>query len=146
MRLKTFGVILLLIVLGVGGFILRTVYLAGYFRGINSHFDGECRLIPGPIGAEDIAIDRAAGVAYISGYDRRAAMAGRPQPGAIHMYDLNAENVAPTNITPEADTSFQPHGISLWTGPDHKRVLYVINHPARGTRPYTHSVEVYDVL
>lgn len=146
MRLRTFAIILLLAVLGVGAFALRTVYLAGYFRGIDSHFDGECRLIPGPIGAEDIAIDRAAGVAYISGYDRRGAMSGRPQPGAIHMYDLNAESIAPINITPEMDTSFQPHGISLWTGPDYKRALYVINHPAPGTRPYTHSVEVFDVL
>jgi arylesterase/paraoxonase len=146
MRLKTVGVLLFLAGLGVGAFVLRTFYLAGYFRKVESRFEGECKLVRGPVGPEDIAIDRAAGVAYISGYDRRSAMSGRPQPGAIHMYDLNAENIAPINITPEADTSFQPHGISLWTDAEQNRVLYVINHPAPGTRPYSHSVEVFDVL
>jgi arylesterase/paraoxonase len=144
--LKTVVIILLVAVLAVGAFLVRTVYLAGYFRTIEPRFDGTCRLVDGPVGPEDLAIDRSAGVAYISATDRRAVAAGNPRPGAIYSYDLNAESVAPINLTADADTSFQPHGISLWTTPDHRRVLYVINHPAPGTRPYAHSVEVFDIL
>jgi len=144
--LKTAGIILVVAVLGVGAFTLRTVYLAGYFRTINPHFDGTCRLIEGPVGSEDLTIDRSAGVAYISSSDRRGAAAGNPKPGAIYSYDLNAESAAPINLTPDADTSFQPHGISLWVGPDHRRVLYVINHPVRGTAAYRNSVEVFEIL
>lgn len=145
MRLRTVGIILLVAGLGVAAFILRTVYLAGYFRSIEPHFNGTCRLVKGPIGAEDIALDRGIGAAYLSGYDRRAAMAGKPVPGAIHYYDLDAEGAVPVNLTADADTSFQPHGISLWISPEGRRVLYVINHPAPGTRPYGDSVEVFEV-
>lgn len=145
MRIKTIAIILLLAVLAIGGFVLRTVYLAGFFRTVEPRFDGSCRTINGPVGPEDLAIDRAAGIAYISATDRRAAAAGDPRPGAIYLYDLNAATVAPINLTADADASFQPHGISLLITPDGRRVLYVINHPAPGTRPYEHSVEVYEV-
>jgi arylesterase/paraoxonase len=146
MRLKTMGIILLVAALGIAAFTLRTVYLAGYFRSITQGFDGHCRLVEGPVGAEDLTIDHAAGVAYISASDRRATMAGTPRPGALYSYDLNVENAVPLNLTPSADTSFQPHGISLWVGADRRRMLYVINHPVAGTAPYPHSVEVYEVL
>lgn len=146
MWVKTVGIILLVAVLGIGAFTLRTVYLAGYFRSVTPGFDGSCRLVAGPVGPEDLTIDGAAGVAYISASDRRAIRAGSPRPGAIYAYDLNLENAQPVNLTPNADISFQPHGISLWVAPDHRRMLYVINHPAPGSAPYTHSVEVYDIL
>lgn len=144
--LKTVVIVLLVAVLGIGAFTVRTLYLAGYFRDIHPRFDGTCRLIDGPVGPEDLTIDRSAGVAYISATDRRAAATRNPKPGAIYSYDLNAPSVAPINLTADADTSFQPHGISLWIAPDRRRVLYVINHPAPGTRPYAHSIEVFDVL
>lgn len=146
MWLKTAGIILLGIILGLAAFTLRTVYLAGYFRSITPAFEGECRLVEGPVGPEDLAIDRSAGLAYISASDRRATMAGSPRPGALYSYDLNIDDPVPVNLTPSADTSFQPHGISLWVGPDGERVLYVINHPPPDTGPYAHSVEIYDVL
>ncbi len=144
--LKTVGTILLVAVLAIAAFALRTAYLAGYFRTINPRFDGTCRLIDGPVGSEDLTVDRGAGLAYISSTDRRAAVMGNPRPGAIYSYDLNAESAAPINLTADADTSFQPHGLSLWIAPDGRRVLYVINHPAPGTRPYAHSVEVFEVV
>lgn len=146
MRLKIVGIIALVLVLGVGAFILRTFYLAGYFRSIEPHFDGSCRLVKGPVGPEDLTIDHASGVAYISSSDRRAVMAGSAKPGAIYLYDLNAEDAVPVNLTPDADASFQPHGISLWIEPNGHRVLYVINHPAAGTLDSAHSVEVYDII
>lgn len=145
MPLRTVGIILLVAALGVAALTLRTVHLAGYFRSIEPHFNGTCRLVEGLVGAEDIAIDRGIGAAYLSGYDRRAAIAGKPVPGAIHYYDLKAAGAVPVNLTPDADTSFQPHGISLWISPEGRRVLYAINHPAPGTRSYQDSVEVFDV-
>jgi arylesterase/paraoxonase len=146
MWLKIVGISALVVVLALGGFILRTLYLSGYFRSIEPHFAGSCRLVKGPVGSEDLTIDHDVGVAFISSTDRRASRAATPRPGAIYLYDLNRQDAVPVNLTPDATTAFQPHGISLWIGPDGRRALYVINHPAPGTADYTHSVEVYDVI
>jgi arylesterase/paraoxonase len=145
MRRRVILGVLALIAVLAGGFVLRIFWLAGTFRRIHPHFAGACRHVPGPVGPEDITIHPGTAIAYISAADRRALRAGTPVPGAIYAYDLNAAGAQPVNLTPQADTSFQPHGISLWVndrGPD---VLFVINHPAPGTSPYENSVEVFDV-
>jgi arylesterase/paraoxonase len=133
------------IVLLVAAFILRTLYAAGAFTHIEPHFSGTCRRVPGPVGAEDITIQPRTGMAYISSCDRRAVAAGRPMPGAIYAYDLNATAARPVNLTPNADANFQPHGISLWSGNDGHDVLFVINHRPRGDHQRDHMVEIFDV-
>ncbi|MGH7789734.1 MAG: strictosidine synthase family protein [Candidatus Binatia bacterium] len=143
LRFTLFG--LGLVLASVGGFTLRTLWRAGAFRSIEPHFAGRCRLIEGAVGSEDLTIDERSGRAYISSTDRRAAMAGRPVPGAIYAYDLDAPDAAPINLTPEAGVSFQPHGISLWPQPDGGAVLFVINHPAPSSGFPRHTVEIFDV-
>jgi len=123
----------------------RILVIGGVFRTIEPHFAGRCRLVPGPVGAEDVTIHPVTGVAYLSASDRRAVMAGTPKPGAIWSYDLEEPNASPVNLTPDADASFQPHGISLWVddaGPD---VLFVINHAPEEEGAERHTVEIYDV-
>lgn len=145
MRRRLFGMMLLVLVLGVGVWTLRLLWLAGTFRRINPHFAGSCRLVRGPVGPEDITIHPRTGVAYISATDRRAVLAGRPVPGAIYAYDLNASPPVLVNLTPKADSRFQPHGISLWAGPDGRNALFVVNHPMIGDTPAPHNIEIFDV-
>lgn len=144
MRRILLGIVALL-VLVVGGWFLRLAWLGGAFRSIEPHFDGHCRLVEGPVGAEDLTIDSRNGRAYLSATDRRAAMAGAPQPGGIWAYDLDQPGALPVNLTPDATLYLQPHGISLWREPDGHAVLFVVNHPAPGHGWPQHAIEVYDV-
>ncbi len=142
---RMFGILLLLVVVVIAAWALRLLWLAGTFRRIQPHFAGTCHLVRGPVGPEDITIHPRTGIAYVSATDRRAARQGRPVPGAIWAYDLNAADPVPVNLTPNADARFQPHGISLWAGPDGRDALFVVNHPADGDTPAPHAIEIFDV-
>lgn len=136
---------LAVVVLAVAGFIVRTLWIAGSFKTIEPHFAGKCRLIDGPVGAEDITIRIQTGTAYISATDRRAIFAGKPVPGAIFSYDIRNPNAEPVNLTPYADVTFQPHGISLWSDTAGNDVLFVVNHPPEGTNLPANTVEIFDI-
>lgn len=136
--------ILLLLLLAVVAFVavaaFRIVTRSGMLRTIESHAPGACRTVTGVIGAEDVTIDADTMVAYLSAEDRRAAAAGRPARGEVYALDLRSDAAAPVPLTAGVPADFHPHGISLWRGPDGKR-LFVINHPVAGG----HTVEIYDV-
>src|SRR5436309_99556 len=74
----------------VAGWFLRLMWLAGEFKKLEPHFAGECTPVFGAVGAEDIVIHRAAGVAFISAADRRALMKGGSPRGGLYLYDLSA--------------------------------------------------------
>ncbi len=145
MRKKKTVIVLAVTVAVIGGFVLRTLWRAGAFLSIEPHFSGRCRLVSGPMGPEDLTIHPKSGVVYISASDRRAALAGRPVPGAIFAYDLNTDDAEPVNLTPNADTSFQPHGISLWVDEDGRDSLFVIKHPMMAGGTPDHTIEVFDL-
>lgn len=105
---------------------------AGGFRTVTPHFAGTCRPVEGVPGPEDLLIDPATGIAYISSYDRSAARAGKGVPGAILAYDLNRPDATPQNLTPRAASDFRPHGMSLYRDRTGAARLFVINHPAGG--------------
>jgi len=146
MRRRVVLVSLALVALLVAGFVLRLLWRAGTFRGIEPHFAGTCRLVPGAVGSEDLTIHPRTGLALISSSDRRADRAGRPVPGAIWAYDPEAESPELVNLTPSADASFQPHGISLWAGEDGRDALFVINHPPPQTGLPENTIEIFDLL
>ena len=131
--------------LAVVGFVARLLWLGGAFTRIVPHFAGTCRLIDGPVGAEDITINQRTGRAYISASDRRGLAAHRPVPGAIWAYDLTDFAAQPVNLTPDAGIEFQPHGISLWLEQDGSETLFIIGHPAPGTGWPPNVVEIDDV-
>ena len=143
--LRTVLIALGLVAVVVVVFIARIVWIGGVFRTIDPHFAGRCHLVEGPVGPEDLTIHPKTGVAYISASDRRAMARGKPVPGAIFSYDLTAADARPINLTPSADISFQPHGLSLWVGDDGREVLYVINHPATAGGERVHTVEIFDL-
>jgi arylesterase/paraoxonase len=137
-----FRFLLLIILIVVGVWVYFFLQAAGYFLTLEAKFDGTCKPVTaaGFAGPEDLTIDAETNTAYLSGYDRRATMAGRPAPGGIWGYNLADPNAQLVNLTPEADAAFQPHGISLYRAPDGKKTLFVINHGAN-----RQSVEIFDI-
>ncbi|MAN63300.1 MAG: hypothetical protein CMI60_15285 [Parvibaculum sp.] len=113
---------------------------AGLFRDLEPQMAGQCTIVTGVVGPEDHTIDPETGIVYLSGYDRVSAMGGNPKPGAIWTYDLTDPTPVPINATPDADAGFQPHGISLYIGEDGSRRLFVINH-GNGEQ----AVDIFDV-
>ena len=124
--MKRFLVILILV---VGFFLLKTFYQAGQFKSIDPHFDGEVTKIytnmPGP---EDLQIDHETGVMFISSSARRED--GDSNKDGIYVLDLtSAEN--PTLLPNDYTGSFHPHGISILRK-DSTLYVFVINHNDTG--------------
>lgn len=122
----------------------RFLAAAGYFTAIKQEVAAQCTTIPSPPGPEDIQIDRARGLAFVSASDRRALMGGNAASrGGIYTIDLTAPSdqwsLHPVTASEPAD--FHPHGISLYSGPDGMRRLFAVNHRAAGG----HSIEIFDI-
>ena len=131
---------LLILLMGVVGWVVDLLWTAGHFKTIEPHFAGQCNPVSGVIGAEDITLHPRTGVAFISACDRRAVIEGQPGKGGIYAYDLNANTPGLVNLTPDASEDFQPHGISLFVGEDRNDTLFIINHEAG-----KHQIEIYDL-
>ncbi len=149
-KLKIPLFVLLVLVLGIGSYVLYIYVKAGELTSIEPHFAGTCKRVPGVVGPEDITFHPRTGTAYISSDDRRATLAGRPVPGAIFGYDLTGGQ-PPRRLTPKADPTFHPHGIGLWVAPDGRTLLFVVNHPGSslfGDNPGkgpAHTIEIFEV-
>ncbi len=103
---------------------------AGMFKTITPHFDGNIQKLEIPIaGPEDITIDTQHGLAFISVDDRRVNIKNPATlEGAILLMNLTDSISTLKNITPRGFQDFHPHGISLWTEPDGRQFLFVVNH------------------
>jgi arylesterase / paraoxonase len=125
------------------GAVVALLARAGQFRPIVPKSPGRCFAVGGIPGPEDLQVDREAGVAWISSDDRRATQAGRPVRGAIVRLALGdgGEPPVPVVATPSEPVDFHPHGLSLYTGPEGRQRLLVINHRRDGTN----TVEAFDV-
>jgi arylesterase/paraoxonase len=124
----------------VSGWLLHLFWTAGEFKTLAPHFSGTCRRVQGAVGAEDITVHQATGIAYISSCDRRAVERGEDAAGAIYAYDLNLPVPQPVLLTRGPSADFQPHGISLYIGTDGKVSLFVVNH-GNGKQ----AVDIFDV-
>ena len=89
------GVILSLIIVGacLGGIrVFGTLKDGGVFATIETDHDLSCTQVLGVPGPEDLVIDRASGVIFVSSHDRRAegvfAGAENDVRGGIYAYDL----------------------------------------------------------
>jgi len=111
--------------------VISVFYLArgGAFKTIESHYAGECTPFPLDGSAEDIAIDRERGFAYLSQLDRLASVQGRPpSPGMV--MKLNLETMELSAALATTTDHMSPHGLSLYISPAGERTLFMINHPA----------------
>ena len=121
---------------------LKMVYQAGEFNDLVPHQAGECRLVTGLLGSEDLTIDPENGTAYISSTDFRSMNKETPGPqGAIWAYRLKDESPEPVNLTEDFHQPLYPHGLGLYIGRDGGRALFVVNHPPGGS-----CVEIFDVI
>lgn len=80
---------------------------------------------------EDITIDQATGVAFISSLE-----------GAIYGLDLQSDDLKLINLTRDLTTeiNFKPHGISLYSDNDEKR-LFVVNHRGK----HYNTIEIFAI-
>ena len=89
--LRFIGIVLLLAVIIAGVLAYRVMNAAGAFVEVKPHFAGTCKQVDGVVGAEDIELDRATGLIFISSQDRRPVDGVLKQGGiflAHHNFDF----------------------------------------------------------
>ncbi len=130
---KAMKIIVLLILLS-GLFVFKTFWQSGGFKTIENKFQGTTHIIEGLPGVEDITIDQATGIAFLSSDDRRARMIHKQRvKGAIYALNLNDSSLRPINLTENfTQQDFHPHGISLFQSSEGKKILFVVNHRRSG--------------
>lgn len=132
---------LVVIALALAGYVgVNAARLAGVFDTLEPKLVEQCARIDIAPGTEDVTFDRASGLAYVSADDRRASWEGEEGPGGIWRLDP-ADPSSLELVTVDAPADFHPHGISLWTGPDGARRLFVVSHPNDGRE----VVEIFDI-
>lgn len=137
--LAAIGIVVLVVVGGTLALLAR----GGAFRDIRPHFAGSCEALPLAGSGEDILIDRERGIAYLSLLDRKSVVEGKDVQGTVARIDLNTRPFTAVKALATQPASFRPHGMSLHTGPDGRRRLFVINHGRqRGVDP--EAVEIFD--
>ncbi len=95
-----------------------------------------CARIPGVAKPEDVAVDTVRGGAFVSG----SGANGRAVPG-LYRVDFSGGQASLTNaVAAPPPLALQPHGLSLYTGPDGRQTLFVVNHAAQG-----HQIMIFDV-
>ena len=143
--LKRIGYAALVLLLIVAVIVIDFLRHGGQFRTLKAGFAGSCVALPLEASAEDIQIDRARGVAYLSWLDRRGLVEKRPVAGTVMLLDLNVPTPRPRpalNVTPDG---FRPHGMSLYRAGDGTVRLFVINHQVivAGSEP-EEVVEIFE--
>lgn len=121
--LRILGLVFALLLVVGGILVYRVLNAAGYFNTVASNFVGKCQTVAGVIGAEDIELDRANGILFISSQDRRST-----RQGAIYLARIDHPEIAPHSVTAPFALPFHPHGISLFTDGFGKQTLAVVNH------------------
>lgn len=126
---KAVGLAILVLIIIVAASAFSFLIRGGAFNETSTVALDECWSVATGIGsAEDIDLDRAAGVAYLSALDRRGLVSGNNVTGTILKLDLNKANSVPIPAVTSVPDGFRPHGISLYESQDGVHYLFVINH------------------
>ncbi len=130
--LKIIGWIILFILL----FSLWMLQRMDTFKTITNNTPEICESFEMAGSAEDIEIDYARGIAYLSIQDREALIKGENTQGFIGKIDLNQKPYELISALTEQPDHLRPHGLSLHVDKAGKRHMAVINHPKnRGIEP-----------
>ena len=136
---KLVGLLLLVGAIGTG----YLFYRGGAFRTLEPQFAGRCESLPLDASAEDLTVDHARGLLYISYLDRQSLVRGDPVQGTVLRLDLNARPLVPVAALLDKPDHLRPHGLSLYIDAEGRRSLFVINHPVnRGVGD--ELVEIFD--
>ena len=134
------GYLALVLVIGLGVLTVRFLNAVGAFATVVPTHPGACIALAKVPGAEDLQIDRANRLMFVSVRDWREIPA-KPNPAnGLYVMNLDQKQLGLTRLTPPSP-DFHPHGLSLYIAPDGTRTLMVINHPD----PAKSTVEIYDV-
>ncbi len=138
--LRRIGWTALVVVALVAIFMFDFLRHGGQFKTLEPHFAGSCTVMPLDASSEDIQIDRARGLAYLSWLDRRGQVEGKPVLGTVMLLDLNLPDARPRPALASDPPRFRPHGMSLYRAGDGSQRLFVISHPAGGDQ----VVEIFE--
>ncbi len=129
-----------ILAVGLLAWSFRVASTAGVFTDVTPGFAGTCATVRGIVGAEDIAVDRKTGLAFLSATDRRAPKDHpNPQDGLYIFQPGHPERgVTRLSGTPK---DFHPHGIGLWRGGNGALTLMAVNHRGDGSS----TVDVFTV-
>lgn len=144
MKKKLIRRVLLGLLVGLLLFTGHTLYFAGVFRTIKPHFVGTVKSVKVLGGAEDITIDQARGIAYISADDRRMTVAKTPVKGTIYRVDLKKPGSPPVDMLPNFKKDFHPHGIYRYQGKKGQGFLFVVNH-MKQDQDQAHAIERFKI-
>jgi arylesterase/paraoxonase len=124
----------------LGAIVFDFLRHGGQFKTLSPHFAGACVTIPMQASAEDIQIDRARSIAYLSYLDRRGQIDGKPVRGTVMLLDLNAREPRPRPALANEPPAFRPHGLSLYRAGDGSERLFAISHPPGEP----HRIEIFE--
>lgn len=147
-RRRVIGLVILgLVIFAISSFGVRVLSQAGQFTTIKTVRTGNCTVHGGLKAPEDIVVDRTTHRAFFSSLDRKLVRAGGADTirGSIFSVDLSklteGGQSEPRNVTPDMPKNFHPLGLSLFTGPDGAKRLFVIN---QGDGE-NHKVEIFSI-
>ena len=129
----------ILLLLGIINVTYSVLKNSGNLDTINTQPIDSCKPVTVSAGTEDVTVDKETGIVFVSADDRRNGnSAGAAQNG---IYAFNADDPSTLKLVSiDGPSDLHPHGISLWSGDDEKR-LFVINHRTNGDQ----SIEIYSV-
>ena len=124
--------------------VLRLLFIvvpnSGVFAQLGDTLVDQCRRVDIFPGVEDVAIDADLGIAFIAADDRRASVKGEATQGGIFALRLDGTDRV-SRVSADNFGPFHPHGLSLWTGREGQKRIFVVNHAS----PDDHRIEIFDV-
>jgi len=131
----------LVLIFAIALMYLRLAVSGGVFTSLDETLTAQCERIPTKPGAEDITIDQANGLGFVSTEDRRQRFNDKtPERGGIFVFDVKDPVGSIREVALDGPADFQPHGIGLYKGDGLTR-LFVVSHPLSGG----HVIEIFDV-
>lgn len=139
--MRTILIILgLIIVVALARMAIVIIPASGMMAELTPVTPGQCEPLTIAPGTEDVTIDAASGLAFVSTDDRRTG-----ERGGIYAFDIAAPDSVHL-VSTDAPDDFHPHGLSLWTAPDGSQRLFVVNHRAGFTQSEGgQAIEIFDV-
>lgn len=134
----------LLLALLIARAAMVVVPVTGILRALPETDLSACRRVDVAPGTEDVDIDPARNLAFISASQRRSGATPATSPNGIYALSLDGSD-AVRKVSPDEFDTMQPHGISLWRGTTGDDRLFVINHQPQDDGSIRQIVEIFRI-